>query len=50
MKQNINFLMTKEKVQAKSILMTLKLLLSTQIIWMKFMKTLKNTTQIRNVK
>ena len=27
-----------------------KLLLNTQIIWIVFMKTLKNTTQIKNVK
>ena len=31
-------------------LMILKLLLNTEIIWMIFTKTLKNTTQIRNIK
>ena len=34
----------------QSILMILKLLLNTQIIWMIFIKTLKNTTQIKNIK
>ena len=33
-----------------NILMILKLLLNTQMIWMMFIKTLKNTTQIKNVK
>ena len=32
------------------ILMILKLLFNTQMIWMIFIKILKNTTQIRNVK
>ena len=32
------------------ILMILKLLLNTQMMWMIFIKTLKNTTQIKNVK
>ena len=34
----------------KSILIILKLLLNIQMIWMIFMKTLKNTIQIRNAK
>ena len=32
------------------ILMILKLLLNTQMMWMIFIKTLKNTTHIKNVK
>ena len=32
------------------ILMILKLLLNTRMMWMIFIKTLKNTTQIKNVK
>ena len=31
-------------------LMILRLLLNTQIIWMMFIKTLKKTIQIRNLK
>ena len=48
--KNIIFLLTKGKVHAQSILMILKLLLNTRIIWKTFIKTLKNTTQIKNVK
>ena len=34
----------------QSTLMILEFLLNTQMIWMIFIKTLKNTTQIRNAK
>ena len=39
-----------KKVQAQSILMILKLLLNTRMIWIIFIKILKNKTQIKNVK
>ena len=48
MKQNYE--LTKEKVQASSILMIQKLLLNTQTIWTTFIKTLKNIIQIKNEK
>ena len=44
MKQNINFWLIEEKVQDYIILMILKLFLNTQMIWVMFIKTLKNTT------
>ena len=50
MKQNISYQLTNGKVQSQSILMILKLLLNTQKMRMIFIKTLKNTTQIKNVK
>ena len=50
MKQNINFWLINNKIQAKSILMILKLLLNTELIWMIFIKILKNKIQIRNIK
>ena len=34
----------------QTFLVILRLLLNTKIIWMIFMKTLKNTIQIRNLK
>ena len=37
-KQNINFYLRTEKVQAYSILMILEILLNTQIIWVIFTK------------
>ena len=45
-----HFLINRLKVQALNILMILKLLLTTQMIWMIFIKTLKNTAPIKNVK
>ena len=48
MKQNINFKLTNEKVQDQSNLVILKLLLNNQMIWMIFIKILKNTTQTKN--
>ena len=50
MKQNINFWLINNKIQAESILMILKLLLNTELIWMIFIKILKNKIQIRNIK
>ena len=50
LEQNMNFQLKKEKIQAYRIKMILKLLFNTQMIWMIFIKTLKDTTQIRNVK
>ena len=47
---SIKFSLINEKVQVLRILMMLKLLLNTQMIWMIFIKILKNTIQIRNVK
>ena len=46
MKQNINFQLINPKVQAQSLLMILKLLFNTRIVWMIFIQILKNTTQI----
>ena len=42
--EKYQFLITEEKLQAESILMILKLLSNTQMIWMIFIKILKNTT------
>ena len=47
-KENINFFLNKWK--STGILMILKLFLNTQIIWMIFIKILKNKTQIKNAK
>ena len=47
---SIKFSLINEKVQVLRILMILKLFLNTQMIWMIFIKILKNTIQIRNVK
>ena len=44
------FLLINEKVQAYSILMIVKLLLNTLMIWIIFVKILENTNQIKNVK
>ena len=44
------FLIKNVKMLEQSILMILRLLLNTQIIWMLSIKTLKNTIQITNVK
>ena len=50
MKQNINFYMKNVKMLEPSILVIVKLLLNTRMIWIIFTKTLKNTNEIRNVK
>ena len=50
MKQNINFQLANKKVKTKNILMILKLLLNTQMIWMIFTKILKNKIEIRKLK
>ena len=42
--------MANEKEQAQIILMILKVLLSTRLIWMILTKILKNAIQIGNVK
>ena len=47
MKQNINYQLPKEKVLAKNILMILKLFLNNRMMWMIFIKILKNIIQIR---
>ena len=47
-KQNINFWLKYVKMLEQSILMILKFLLNTQIIWVTFIKTLKNTAYIKN--
>ena len=44
------FLVKNVKMLEQSILKILKLLLNTQMIWMGFIKTMKNTTQINNLK
>ena len=44
------FLINKQKSSGLKVLMISKLLLNTQTLWMIFIKTLKNTTQIKNVK
>ena len=44
------FLTKKREVQASHTLMTQKLLFNFQMIWMMFIKTLKNTTEIKNEK
>ena len=50
MKENINFQLKSVKMLEQNILLILKLLFNTKIIWMIFIKTLKNTAQIKNVK
>ena len=47
MKQNIDFYLINEKVQAQSIIMILELLLNTQIIWIIFIKKMKSAIQKR---
>ena len=49
MKQNINFLLRKEKVQDSSILMILRLLLNTQMIGKMFIKIMNNLGKKRKV-
>ena len=44
------FLITKTESTGLSLLIILKLLLNTQMIWMLFIKMLKNITQIKNIK
>ena len=44
------FLIKIVKILEQSILIILKLLLNTPMIWMIFIKVLKNTIQIKNVK
>ena len=50
MKQHINFQSKNRKMLEQSILMIPKLLLNTLMIWMIFIKTLKNITQIKIIK
>ena len=50
MKQNINFQLTNEKMLEDDSKMILKDLLNTQMTWLIFIKTLKNTIQIKNKK
>ena len=50
MKQKYQFSIKNVKMLEESILMILKLLLKTQMIWMIFIKTLNNTTEIKNIK
>ena len=47
---NRQLLIEKKKNKLKTLLMILKLLLNIQIIWMIFIKMLKTTIQIKNVK
>ena len=47
MKQNIDFYLINEKVQAQSIIIILEFLLNTQMIWIIFIKTLKSAIQKR---
>ena len=49
-KAKYQFLINKQESTGVSILMILKLLLNAQMIWTKFIKISKNTTQIKNVK
>ena len=49
-KAKYQFLIKKHEDVGTNNLMILKLLLNTQMIWMIFLKTLKNTTQAKNVK
>ena len=49
MKQNINFLLRKEKVQDSSILMILRFLLNTQMICKMFIKISNNLGKKRKV-
>ena len=48
MKQSINGQLTNKKKQALNILIFLKLLLQTQMVWITFTKILKNEIQIKN--
>ena len=41
--------LTNEKVQNQSVLMILKLLMNTRIIWMIFTKILKNTIELKKL-
>ena len=50
MKQNISFQLTNEKIQAQSSLIIQKVLTNTRMIWMIFIKILKNTIQLKNKK
>ena len=50
MKQNINFQLKKRERTGLKYSNDPKFLLNTQMIWMIFIKTLKNTIQIKNVK
>ena len=45
-----HLLISKEKIQAYSTLMIQKLLLNIQMMWMIFIKILKNTIQMKNEK
>ena len=49
-KQNINYQLTKGKVQALSTLLIQKILLNFQMIRMIFIEIFKNKTQIKNEK
>ena len=49
-KAKFQFLIKNLKMLEQSILMIRKLLLNIRIIWVIFIKTLKDTIQIRNVK
>ena len=49
-KGKYQYLITKREVLEQSILMILQILLNTRMIWMIFIKTLKITGQIRNLK
>ena len=49
-KRKYQYLITKREVLEQSILMILQILLNTRMIWMIFIKTLKITGQIRNLK
>ena len=49
-KGKYQYLITKREVLEQSILMILQILLNTRMIWMIFIKTLKITDQIRNLK
>ena len=50
MTQNISFQLTNEKIQAQSSLIIQKVLTNTRMIWMIFIKILKNTIQLKNKK
>ena len=50
MKQNISFQLTNEKIQPQSSLIIQKVLTNTRMIWMIFIKILKNTIQLKNKK
>ena len=49
-KGKYQYLITKREVLEQSILMILQILLNTRMIWMIFIKRLKITGQIRNLK